>query len=73
VASFSTDGSAIIRRVPREIEVAEDAVRIRYSGLIRLFLGREVALYAEIESVEVGLRELLAAGTSSTSTNGTAP
>jgi hypothetical protein len=56
---FSTDGSAIMGPVPREIEVAEDAFRIRYSGLIRLFLGREVAVpYAEIESVEVGLREL---------------
>jgi hypothetical protein len=44
----------------RQIEVADDALRIRYRGLDRwVVLQREVAVpYAQIESVEVGLPEL---------------
>jgi hypothetical protein len=42
--------------MPREIEVGDDALRIRYSGLIHFFLGRELVVpYADIESVGVGL------------------
>ena len=43
----------------RTIELTGDALRLRYSGWLRFFLGREVVVpYAGIESVEPGLREL---------------
>jgi hypothetical protein len=44
--------------MPSTIELTDDALRFRSSGLIRLFLGQFELPYTEIESVEAGLHEL---------------